>query len=556
MEPVVDMNSGDLPSSDRIIGPQATSGGDPNAEATVPVEVGSAPESRWLPPGEATTIRGFPAPPSSVPTTTVAGGGLTPPSARSPFAPPATGSELHFAPPLPTAPPPPPAQGATFGQRPAGSFGAPTAPYPLTSSPPTSSSLTSSSSDRDLWQVSKPMLPASPPTFDGQRPIYHGQFDADGRVGVHESSSTGSGIHGVRLAVIVGLASALIAALVTGSMFLLFDRGEVASRDIAPVSNTRLAPGEPLDIQSLLTKAQPSVVAIQTGTTVMEQLYGGAGTGVVISEDGLALTNAHVIQGFSQMSVTLFDGTVHEASLVGSSPDDDIALIQIHDVSGLKPAELGSSADALVGDDVVAIGNALNLGGPPSVTEGIISAKDRTIEAPGVTLQGLIQTDAAINPGNSGGPLINAYGEVIGINTAIISQAQNVGFAIGIDLIKPLIEELRAGNGDITLDTAFMGVVTTPVTAVSSADLERYGVTVDEGAFVADVMKNSSASDAGLQVGDVITSVNGQPITTSSDVAAIVQSHDAGDRITIVYERSGKESEVTVELRSRRDSGD
>ncbi len=407
--------------------------------------------------------------------------------------------------------------------------------------------------DADGWRSAQPVLPASPPTFDGPR---YGILQPDDATDPlpQPTTAANSGVN-IRVAVMVGVLGALTAALVAGAIFIVFGREGTGVKGAETAENTKLV-GEPLDIQALLAKAQPSVVSIQTGTTASERLYGGAGTGLVISEDGLVLTNAHVIQGFSTMSITLFDGTVREADLVGSSPSDDIALIQIRGASGLKPAELGRSADVLVGDDVVAIGNALNLGGPPSVTDGIVSATDRSIDAPGVSLRGLIQTDAAINPGNSGGPLLNARGEVIGINTAIVSDAQNIGFAIAIDLVKPLIEELKAGKGDITLDSAFLGVVTVALDAITQNDLDTYGITTDEGVFVTDVLGNSSAADAGLQVGDVITVIDGQRITATTDVASIVRSHEAGDEITITYERSGRERTVTIELRSRRDSGD
>ena len=141
------------------------------------------------------------------------------------------------------------------------------------------------------------------------------------------------------------------------------------------------------------------------------------------------------------------DGSEHAATLVGASPDDDIAIIQVQDVDDLVPAELGSSDDLQVGDEVIAIGNALNLGGEPSVTRGIVSAKDRDLTAEGVDLEDLIQTDAAINPGNSGGPLVNAAGQVVGMNTAIVADAQNIGFAIAIDAARPIIEDLKAGEG-------------------------------------------------------------------------------------------------------------
>ena len=208
--------------------------------------------------------------------------------------------------------------------------------------------------------------------------------------------------------------------------------------------NTALA-GTPLDIQGVLDKVQPAVVAI--GVSGSQGM--GAGTGVILTADGEVLTNNHVVEGASTIEVTL-DGerAPRQADLVGAEPDADLALLKIRDAEGLPTAQLGSSSAAKVGDDVVAIGNALALPGGPTVTEGIISAKDRTLTEAG--LDGLIQTDAAINRGNSGGPLVNAAGEVIGINTAVIrgggSAAEGIGLAIAIDTAKPIIEALRAGG--------------------------------------------------------------------------------------------------------------
>ncbi len=345
--------------------------------------------------------------------------------------------------------------------------------------------------------------------------------------------------------------SALLAAVLTaGAVTMLDDDATVASG-----SGPNQLAGERLDIQALLTKAQPSVVAVQTGDSSEPGLYGGAGTGVVIGEEGFVLTNWHVIGGANVVRVTLFDGSEHEADLIGSFPDDDIALVQIRDDVTLTAAELGSSADAKVGDDVVAIGNALNLGGPPSVTEGIVSATDRTIQAPETTMQGLIQTDAAINPGNSGGPLLNAQGQVIGINTAIISDAQNIGFAIPIDSIKPLIEELKLGRGTVTPDSAFLGVITESVDAIPQADLDEFEVSASSGAFVSSIQPGSAAERGGLQEGDVITGIDGERVTSNTDVGDIIRSRKAGDEITIEYERAGRKETVTVELGTRSDIG-
>ncbi|MCB0995455.1 MAG: trypsin-like peptidase domain-containing protein, partial [Acidimicrobiales bacterium] len=253
-----------------------------------------------------------------------------------------------------------------------------------------------------------------------------------------------------------------------------------------PGSNSTFA-GEELDVQGVLAIVQPSVVTINTGAEEFGGVFRGGGSGVVISEDGLVLTNAHVVNNADSIEVTFIDGTRLPAELVGSFPDDDIAVVRVGGVSGLVPAVLGSSENVRVGDEVLAIGNALDLGGTPSVTRGIVSAKDRTIEASLLRLENLIQTDAAINPGNSGGPLVDARGEVIGINTAIIDNAQNIGFAISIDVVKPLIERIEAGDADLAPDTAFLGVSAVSVDSLDDATRDRLGITAESGAFVQDV---------------------------------------------------------------------
>lgn len=181
-----------------------------------------------------------------------------------------------------------------------------------------------------------------------------------------------------------------------------------------------------------------------------------------------------------------------------------------------------------------------------------MSAKDREIQAPGnLVLRNLIQTDAAINPGNSGGPLLNALGQVVGINTAIISDAQSIGFAIAIDAVKPLIEEILAEGGDIAPDDAFLGVSMVAVEDLLDGTLDEYGVTVDEGVFVTEVVAGSAASAAGIEVGDVIVEVDGQPVRSSSDVANIIRSLGPGDTVTMRVIRNGEELEFSAVLGTR-----
>jgi putative serine protease PepD len=210
----------------------------------------------------------------------------------------------------------------------------------------------------------------------------------------------------------------------------------------APAVETGIAPrSDTIDVAGVVAAVEPSTVSISTHVVQQQgpfQVEGeGAGTGIVIDEQGHILTNAHVVEGATEVSVAV-NGEERSADVIGGDPGRDIAVLELDDPSGVVPAELGTTADVAVGDQVVAIGNALALEGGPTVTQGIVSALDRSIDTPSSRLTGLIQTDAAISSGNSGGPLVNAAGEVIGVNTAVASsgggiQASNVGFVIPIE---------------------------------------------------------------------------------------------------------------------------
>ncbi|MEO8697356.1 MAG: trypsin-like peptidase domain-containing protein [Acidimicrobiales bacterium] len=303
-----------------------------------------------------------------------------------------------------------------------------------------------------------------------------------------------------------------------------------------------------LDIHELIARVSPSVLDIEIGqqtTNGVRQI--AAGSGVVISSDGLVLTNAHVVDLTDQFGRTIrnavvevksSDGKLRPATVLGSSPANDIALIRVQDPTGLTPATLGDSDSIEVGDDVVAIGNALDLGDTPTVTKGIVSAKNRTLDVDAnTTLKGLIQTDAAINHGNSGGALLNAAGEVIGINSAAIPDAQSVGFAIAINTIKPLIEQLKSGNAPApTGSTAVLGI--TMQDTVS-------------GAAITGISTGSGAANAGLQVGDVITKINGKDVTSSADVGAAISALQPDTTVTLQIVRGGKTQSVTATLGRR-----
>jgi putative serine protease PepD len=360
-----------------------------------------------------------------------------------------------------------------------------------------------------------------------------------------------------RKSILLGtIAGAITAALVAGGIAVATDDPATTPIDRA-VATPLITGNGALDIQAILTKVRPSVVAIETTQSTARGVFQGAGSGIVISKDGLILTNAHVADsGLGDMNVVFSDGSKHKAALVGSSPGDDVALIKATGVTDLTPAELGSSSDLRVGDEVIAIGNALNLGGEPTVTRGIVSAKDREIDAESEHLEGLIQTDAAINPGNSGGPLVNAAGQVVAMNTAIVQDAQNLGFSIAMDHIKPLIDQLKAGKGEgtVTLDQAFLGVGSVDVEGLADDVKETYGVELDHGALVTEVAPGSAADDAGVEVGDVITEVDGKAIDSSSDVRSEIVGHKPGDKITITVVRKGDEKTLHATLGQRGDA--
>jgi S1-C subfamily serine protease len=227
--------------------------------------------------------------------------------------------------------------------------------------------------------------------------------------------------------------------------------------------------GSSLNVAQLLQKVEPSVVSITTqitgqlngpfdygygrqGSSNGSQVIGeAAGSGVVLTSDGEVLTNAHVVENASSIAVTLVNGKKYSATVVGRDTNADLALLKLQGASGLTAASLGDSSALQVGDDVVAIGNALALEGGPTVTRGIVSALNRSIQDQNGTLNHLIQTDAAISSGNSGGPLVNAQGQVVGINSAVASsssseQASNIGFSISINTVKSLLAGLRAGG--------------------------------------------------------------------------------------------------------------
>jgi serine protease Do len=262
----------------------------------------------------------------------------------------------------------------------------------------------------------------------------------------------------------------------------------------------------------------------------------GAGSGVIISEDGHVLTNNHVVEGAKEVTVTLADEEEYKAEVVGRDPKTDLAVLKIDTERSLPAAALGDSERLQVGDWVVAIGNPFGLN--HTVTSGIVSAKGRVIGAG--PYDDFIQTDASINPGNSGGPLFNLKGEVVGINTAIVPQGQGIGFAIPVDTAKPLIPQL-VSNGKIT--RGYLGVNIQDLTPDLAKALE---VKSSKGALVSDVVTGSPAAKAGIERGDIIVGYNGKEIKASHDLPTMVAATPVDEKVTVTVLRDGKERKLPV----------
>ncbi|MCU7724511.1 trypsin-like peptidase domain-containing protein [Actinoplanes sp. KI2] len=351
--------------------------------------------------------------------------------------------------------------------------------------------------------------------------------------------------------IFVAGAAAVLIALVAGGVgaatALAFDKGDGSSPKVQVGNSSISRVVDRSSLAQIASMVEGSVVSITTES--------GEGSGVITSADGYIVTNNHVVataQG-DKVTVIFADGKKATATIVGTDPRTDLAVVKASGVSDLKPAHFGSSANMQVGDTVLAIGSPLGLEG--SVTAGIISAKDRTIQSSSegegqqspfgsnqqqqgssTTMSGLLQTDAPINPGNSGGALVNTNGEVIGINSAIATQGQGsgnigLGFAIPSDKASQVANDLMAGKK-----------VSHPALGVSVTDAEN------GGALVSSVTPNSPAAKAGLQQGDVITAVDGKAIDDSNDLVAAVQGGTVGQKMVIEFTRDGAKQQATATL--------
>jgi S1-C subfamily serine protease len=317
----------------------------------------------------------------------------------------------------------------------------------------------------------------------------------------------------------------------------------------------QIRPAEGMTTVEIAHKLAPSIVRVQVGVASID-VFGrvipqdGVGTGVVVDSAGYVVTNNHVITAGSgtvvsdDINVTLFDQRTVPATVVGHDQATDLAVLKI-DVPGLVAVPFAAADSLQVGQEVVAIGFALDLEGAPTVTRGVISAKNRTIQEVPYTIPDAIQTDASINPGNSGGPLVNGFGEIVGINTAIIRGAQNIGFSIAVGLVQPTVRELIE-KGEV--ERAYMGV--------GSVDLNEYiarnfELPVDKGIVLTIVEQGGPAAAAGLRTNDVIVALEGKAITNNGELLAILAGHLPGDALLVEYYRGPEKLTTTVLLSAR-----
>ncbi len=322
------------------------------------------------------------------------------------------------------------------------------------------------------------------------------------------------------------------------------------------------AAGAPMSFADLADAVKPAIVNIRARATAPQQpkapqrqpFFGfpfgiprqptqGMGTGFIISPDGYVITNNHVIDGFDEILVQLNDGSEEQAEVVGRDPNTDVALLKIETDSALPALPLGDSDAMRAGDWVMAIGNALGL--ENTLTVGIISAKHRVINRPDQNqrrFDDFIQTDAAINPGNSGGPLVNLAGEVVGINTAIRRDGNDVGFAVPINIAKQILPQLRTAG---RVSRGWLGV---RIQELDEVTAQHLGIDEPRGALVAQVDAGSPADDAGLRKRDVIVEFDGKPVDTMETLPRLVAALPGGARASVQVIRDGKMKNLTVQL--------
>lgn len=352
----------------------------------------------------------------------------------------------------------------------------------------------------------------------------------------------------ITLIIIVSIISAMVGSFITA--FILGDKLSSKSdgnkQDIVVNEGTKSE-----NIYHAVTdKAMPSVVGITTTTIDTNNIFAipqqsqGVGTGFIVDSKGYILTNSHVVSDgkASDVNVLFNDGSTSKGKVLWNDPTIDLAIVKV-DKTGLPVADLGNSDSVRTGDLAVAIGNPLGLEFQKSVTQGIISGLDRSIQTEQSNMTGLIQTDASINPGNSGGPLLNDKGEVIGINTAKASGAEGLGFAIPINTAKPIVEQIIKDGKFEKVTLGIKGIDVKTFETTTGTDLAA-----DEGVYIAEVVANTPAQKSGIQAGDVITKVGDTKITSMSDLNKALYKFSVGDKAKVEVDRGGKNITIDVKF--------
>ncbi|MEM1541114.1 MAG: trypsin-like peptidase domain-containing protein [Ignisphaera sp.] len=298
-------------------------------------------------------------------------------------------------------------------------------------------------------------------------------------------------------------------------------------------------------IADIIEDVRESVVTISTVKLGLDELFGitpvkGVGSGFVIHNKGYIVTNSHVVRHASKVMVTLPNGESIEGRVLASDPQKDLALLKI-DMEGLKQLALGDSDKVRVGELVFAIGSPLGLPGS-TVTMGIVSAVNRTIVGENIILEDLIQTDAAINPGNSGGPLVNVDGEAIGVTTAIIPYAQGIGFAIPINTVKRFLDIIAKFGKPVMV---WIGVYVAPINRQTAV---MYGLPVEEGLVVIDVVRGGPAYSVGIRRGDIIVKANNKKVVNARDLRAVVEESVERGYIRLDVVRGGRAHTLDVPI--------
>lgn len=306
-------------------------------------------------------------------------------------------------------------------------------------------------------------------------------------------------------------------------------------------------PGED-EILDVLESVNKSVVHINTVRVVRDYYHRtmplqGSGSGFILEPEGYIVTNAHVVRQARKIGVVLWDNRPVEGAIMGLCRSIDIALVKI-EADELPAAGLGDSDELRVGQRVYAIGNPFGLVGGPTVTSGVISALDRSIQSRTESFTGLVQTDAAINPGNSGGPLVDTEGKVIAINTAVIPYAQGIGFAIPINTAMECVEQIKTHRRVMKPWVGVYGVTVTPQVA------SYYNLGVDRGVLVTNMVQGSPAEKSRLYSGDVITAIDGAHVLSTQDLKREIDGKRVGDRIELAIVRGRERGTIQLQIES------